>query len=131
MHIDNILQLATWFSGDAFVRRDALISVSTKLPYWIVVNDDPYATDITVYPLEEGITYFGSEPEQDLTDDAEAPSNEQKFTIETGGLQPKHCAVTHESILDAFELLYVCSIAFQRNEITIIGPNKSKRRSSS
>jgi hypothetical protein len=79
------------------------MSVSAEQPYWIFVNEDPYATDITVYPLEEGITFFGSEPEKDLADDVEPSSSEHKFTIETGGLQPKHCTVTRESILDVFE----------------------------
>jgi hypothetical protein len=101
------LQLKTWFGDSTFAGTTNHLRVSTKLPYLVLVTDDPYAADIVVYPLEEGSTYFGSELyEQTLDSSSISLDDNHSFILDGNDIAPMQCSIIHSVELQEFDLSY-------------------------
>ena len=68
-----------------------MLRVETRLPYLVVLNEDPLAADIVIYPLKEGYTFFGR-------DDCDPKPD----VVVTGvGIDEKQCYFNHKVELDS------------------------------
>jgi hypothetical protein len=91
------------------------VRIPSKIPYWVVVDDDPNANDVTVFPLEPGETTFGRikrDIDEDISESTQDGSRNHGFVLNYPGITGVHCIVTNESEIDAFEIIACHFITF-------------------